>query len=185
MSRQADVAIAQAENGVGGTGPEGPANMRVTLAFQRPAVGEALSTFAYPENAILDFTQDDAPPELRGDYFTGTFLAEVESDARPFIRLSHYETSVEIRSGASGSPIFDSSDRVVGIACRGWDFRGGELEGANLSSILPVRHLLPIEVGGARIPRDSWEFRELPESRRDSLLTLGELVAYRHVDTST
>jgi hypothetical protein len=183
ISRAADVAVGQADNGIGRDVERlGPPNLRAPLSLVRPSAGEELGSFAYPENEILDFRDPAVAPRLVGDYVFGRFEAQVPSRERPYIPYPHYETSLRIRSGASGCPIFNSSGRVVGIACRGWDFSGGEHDGDELSSILPVTQLLPIEVGCARIPPDSWEYREIPEARRGAALTFAELVTYGHVD---
>lgn len=182
LSNTADVAIGQADNRVGQPQPHGPPNLRAPLAFSRPQVGETLVSFAYPENAVLDFRDASMPPTLRGDFIEGVFRSQIDSTSRPFLPYPHYETSLEIRSGASGCPVFAVNRRVVGIACRGWDLRGSELEGNDLSSILPVTQLLPIELGCARVPPDSWEYDQIPASRRSTVLTFAELVTYGHVD---
>ena len=184
ISNTADVGIAQADNGVGRQDrPPGPPNLRGPLSFTRPQPGDPLVSYAYAENAVLDFRDETSPPVLRGDYVRGEFRAQLDEHSHPYIPYPHYETTMEIRSGASGCPIFSSvTNRIVAIACRGWDFRGGEHEGANLSSILPLTQLLPIEVGSARIPPDSWEYRQIPEARRGANLTFAELMTFGHVD---
>ncbi len=182
VSNTADVAIGQADNGVGGDRRPGPSNLRGPLSLTRPDIGEALVTYAYPENKVLEFRNRNRTPTLRGDYFRGVFRSQLDADSRPHIPYPHYETSLEIRSGASGCPIFNSSQRIIGIACRGWDFRGGEHQDDQLSSILPLTQLLPIELGCVRIPTDSWEYRQIPEIRRGTVLTFGELVTHGHVD---
>lgn len=181
LSNTADIGIGQADNRVGLAAPHGPPNLRAPLSFSRPQPGQSLVSFAYPENAVLDFRNDSDAPCLRGDFIEGVFRAQVDSSARPFLPYPHYETSLEIRSGASGCPVF-AGGRVVGIACRGWDFRGGEYEGDDLSSILPATQLLPLEVGCAAVPPESWEYKQIPARRRSSVLTCAELVTYGHID---
>jgi hypothetical protein len=185
LSNTADVGVAQAINWIDGDQAHtAPPNRRAPLSFDRPSPGERLVTYAYPENKVLDFRDPNHVPTLRGDYFLGKFHREVPSRAHPYIPYPHFETSLEIRGGASGCPIFNSKGRVVAIACRGWDFRGGDHDGSNLSLVIPVSFLLPLETC-ARIPTDSWEYSELPPSRRASGLTFGELVTYGHVDVGT
>ena len=179
LSNTADVALGQADNSAGG-----PPNPRGRLSFVRPAKGERLVTYAYPANEVLDFTDPAHVPTLVGNYFEGHFEGQVIPSEPPYIPHPYFETSLEIRSGASGCPVF-ASGRIVAIACRGLEFRGAEHEGNNLSAVIPVGHLLPLEVGCARIPQDSWEYSQIPPLRRDSTLTFGELVAYGHVDVGT
>ena len=181
VSNTADVGLGQADNGVGRSGRLGPANLRGAISLTRPAINEALVSYGYPENAVLDFELKD-PPILRGDYIHGKFLSQVAAGSNPFIRHAHYETSLEVRSGASGCPVFNKTGRIVAIACRGWDFRGAEHEGDDLSSVIPVTQLLPLELGCLRIPSDSWEFTQIPANRHGATLTFAELITYGHVD---
>ncbi len=78
--------------------------------------------------------------------------------------------------------MFNSLGRIVAIACRGWDFRGAEHEGTELSAVIPVSYLLSMEASCARIPTISWEYAQTPVPRREASLSFGELVAYGHVD---
>jgi hypothetical protein len=184
-SNTADVGIAQVENRIGGAKQHpGPANRRVRLSLTRPPPGDRLVSYAYPENKVLDFRDPGHVPHLQGTYVVGAFHREVPSQAHPVIPHPHFETTLEIRSGASGCPIF-SNGFVVAIACRGWDFQGGEYDGDHLSSVVPVTQLLPLEARCASVPPESWEYSETPPSRRGSVLTFAELVAYGHVDVGT
>jgi hypothetical protein len=185
LSNTADVAIGQVATVDAEGRPAGHGNLRPRLCFESPSIGERLVTFAYPDNKILDFRDAESPAELHCDYFEGEFLEHISSGERPFIPQHHFQTSLEIRSGSSGCPVFNSQGQIVAIASRGWDFRGSEHEGHNLSSVLPVSLLLPIEIECARVPSHSWEFSQIPVSRRSGLLTLAELVAYGHVDVGT
>ena len=64
VSTTADVGLGQADNGVGGSGALGPSNLRGAISFTRLAIDEALVSYGYAENAILDF-RDKVPPILR------------------------------------------------------------------------------------------------------------------------
>ena len=155
-------------------------NLRATLTTEIPTVGEKLITYAYPENEILDFTRKDHTPVIAANYFEGNFLRYVADSENPFLPYPHFETSIEVRSGASGGPVFDSRGHVVGVNCRGWDFRGGEHEGDNLSSIVPIREVLQLELDLLQLPPVSWEHTQVPENRRGQLLTVKELAGYGH-----
>lgn len=180
LSNLSDIALVQVENGDGQN--TGPGNKRGPLALLSPKVGEHLVTYAYPENELLNFVTKDHPPVLKGDYFDGVFEQQVLPREHPYIPYPHYETTIPIHSGASGCPIFNSSGRIVAIACRGWDFRGGEHEGEDLSSIIPVSYFLSMNDTCARVPVKCWEYSQIPKSRRGSPLSFGELVSYGHVD---
>ena len=159
----ADLAVGQAENYAGSASPL--ANLRMMLATELPAIDSRLVTYAYPENDNLDFREPDKPRVIRGDFFTGRLLELVP--AGPFMPYPHAHTSIEVRSGASGGPVVDARGRVVGVNCRGWDFRGAEFEGNNLSSFVPLIHLLDAEVPILQLPADSWEYAQMPAPLRD------------------
>jgi len=181
LLRPADLAIGHADNYVGRL-PEDPlCNLRARLTTETPLPGTQLVTYAYPENEVLDFTQPGAAPTIAADYFEGTFLRYVEQSENPFFPYPYFETTIEIRGGASGGPVFDERGIVIGVNCRGWDFRGGEYEGNNLSSIVPIRLLLPLEVEPAHLPQNSWEYAQIPENRRGRGLTVSELATYGHI----
>jgi hypothetical protein len=179
LLQTADVAIGQADNYVEQYPERALQNLRVRLTTQIPVPGTRLVTYAYPENAVLDFR--GSAPTIVADYFDGELLRYVEQSDNPLLPYPHFETTIEIRSGASGGPVSDTRGRVIGVNCRGWDFRGGEHEGDNLSSIVPIGAVLPLVVEIAQLPTNSWEYAQVPEDRRDQALTVSELAMYRHV----
>jgi len=101
VSKVADIALIQDENG----NPGRPPNRRVRLSLNCPKAGERLITFAYSENDVLDFSDGAPPSTLRGDFYEGRFERQVGPSEAPFVPYPHYETSIEIRGGASGCPI--------------------------------------------------------------------------------
>jgi len=121
-------------------------------------------------------------PDLRCDYCSGKFLGTVGAGERPFIKSEHYETTIEAMSGASGCPVF-FANKVVGISPRGWDFRGGEMQGEHLASVIPISELLPVRVPPLlRIPPGSWESNQIPDGTIVSDMTIWDLVRFGHVN---
>lgn len=177
----ADIGIAQADNYLESFPNDPLMNLRATLSTEFPVEGSPLTTYAYPENKILDFNRKDSTPEIKGDYFQGGFLRYVESPEHPFLRFPYFETTVEIRSGASGGPIFNSEGRVIGVNCRGWDFRGGEHEGKPLSYIVPISNVLNLGVDLFMLPAISWEAKQIPEAEKGKSLNGYELAKYGHL----
>lgn len=138
-------------------------------------------TYAYPENSILDFNEVDPVPEIRGDFFIGGFLRFVSSPEHPYLQFPYFESTVEVRSGASGGPVFNSLGRIIAVNCRGWDFRGAEHEADNLSYLVPISHLFDLEIDPFMIPPVSWEAAQLPAAKAGKSLTIRELVLYGHI----
>lgn len=176
-----DIGLAQADNFLE-TVPEQPLmNKRARLSSRVPQVGELLVTYAYPENAPLDFRDRSAEPLVRADYYDGTVTRHLDAGQRPRLPYFHIETSVNVRSGASGGPVFDSRGYIIGIASSGWDF-GEAADVEPLSSVTLVRDLTSLTVPLQLLPQDSWEARQLPagESRRS--WSVRQLAQYGHLD---
>ncbi len=180
LLQPADLALCQAENFVGKY-PDNPLlNLRPHLTTEVPYIGSPLITYAYPANKILDFTQNEKAPEVCSDYFEGKFLEHAQSG--PFMPYPHFRTSIKIKGGASGGPVF-SGGRVIGVNCRGWDF-GKSDKGENLSSIVPIVEILQIALPRLQLPEISWEYNQIPDIRRGDQLTFRDLIKFRHVHFS-
>lgn len=177
----ADVAVIQADNFLDRVPNDPLMNLRPTLSLDLPVAGEPLTTYAYPENAILDFNLPGHMPVIRGDYFEGGFLRYVSAPEHPFLRFPYFESTVELRSGASGGPVFDSSGRIVAVNCRGWDFRGSEHEGDHLSYLVPLVHLLDLEIDLFMVPPFSWEAAQLPSDWAGCQFTIRDLAHRGHI----
>lgn len=178
LYKKADLAIGQADNFMEKF-PNGPLmNMRGMLSTEIPNQNEKLITYAYPENKIMDFTQSDNIPVVSSDYYEGVFLRHVTKSEHPFMEYPHFETSIHIKSGDSGGPVFYRG-RIIGVNCRGWDF--GDADDDHLSYIVPICESLPLAVGHLQIPEISWEYKQIPTNRRTAKLTVEELMNYGHI----
>lgn len=182
LLQPADLAIGQADNYLSKYPDDPLMNMRATLSTDIPDPGSRVITYAYPKNEVLDFTREEHTPVIKSDYFEGVFLRYMTNSENPFMLYPHFETSIELKSGASGGPVFDSRGRVVGVNCRGWDFGGGEHEGNNLSSIVPVKEVLTLGLDLLQLPPNSWEYARIPAHRKGKTFTVAELARFRHID---
>ena len=176
----ADVGAGQADNR-NAEEPGRPLMNRLSrLTRMIPAPGQVVTTYAYPGNVTLDLTDIAANHAIGANYFAGRMLAFIERSDNPFIPYPHLETSIEILAGASGCPVYHRG-QVVGLSCRGWDFRGAEHEGEHLSSIIPVGVVLPLEVDIGHVPPMSWEYGQIPRGMIDRMVNLEELAACGHL----
>ena len=179
--KKADLAIGHADN-YKEQYPTNPLqNLRGTLSGNLPKVGTKVITYAYPENKPLDFTNMAEAGTIRGDYFQGQLLRYVSKPENPSMPCGYFETSIEIRSGASGGPVFDDKGKIIGVNCRGWDFRGGEEEGNHLSYVIPIIEALPIEISHLRLPENSWEQKQIPSEVQGKPISFLQLVKYGHI----
>ncbi len=181
ISPTVDIAIGQADNYVERFPHDPLINLRATISTTAPETASWVATYAYPENEVMDFTNPEARKKVRGDFFAGRFLRDVKMSENPFILYPHYETSIRLKSGSSGGPVFDDRGRVIGVNCRGWDF-GENYDGEHLSSIVPVTHLMPMELSFLQIPPGSWEEAQVPVECRGKALSVDKLVKYGHIN---
>jgi hypothetical protein len=181
LLQSADLAVGQADNYLAERPDDPLPNMRARLTTTIPPIRSDVTTYAYPENAELDFRDKDAMPVVVSDYSAGFFLRHVAISENPWIPYPYFETSIEVKSGASGGPVFDYRGRVIGVNCRGWDFKGAEHEGDHLSSIVPIGHLWSLEVPLLQLPPQSWEHDQVPQGRRGAALSMQELADYGHL----
>lgn len=172
-----DLAICQADNYMEKV-PERPLmNMRPGFSTAIPVPGEQLVTYAYPENEILDFTQKETTPTIRGDFYEGELLRYVELSENPSIPYPHFETNIKLKSGSSGGPVF-ANGKVIGVNCRGWDFHEDD-ENGNLSYIVPIKHLVSVSVELKQLPNPSWEKEQIKIIKEK--YSIKELADYGHI----
>lgn len=176
-----DIAVGQAENYIDEDSGTALMNKRGILSNIVPCIGGRVTTFGYPENEIMDFGDPDNIPIIECDYYEGKFLREVKDSNHPEIRYRHFETSILLKSGTSGGPIFYRK-KIVGINCRGWDFGNDD---DSLSYIVPLEKILEIHATPLYVPSFSWEFSKMPSSTTNKTLTVRQLVKYGHIDYVT
>jgi len=180
LFNDADIGAGQAEN-YEEKFPNNPLRcMRGNLSDKIPSKNATLITYAYPENETLDFTQE-SPPIIKSDYYEGQFLEHVTNSDFPFIPYPHYQTSIKIKSGASGGPVF-CDGKIIGVNCRGWDLEEGEND---LSSIVPISSILEMVVRGLQVPKISWEYREISKKTKKTEFTIRDLINFGHVQFTT
>ena len=85
-----------------------------------PPVGSSVITYAYPESDP-EFVKGESSA-FRPKYYSGVMIEHSQEprDSR-LVSWPHFRTSITLRGGASGGPVFDHQGRVFGINCVGSD----------------------------------------------------------------
>jgi S1-C subfamily serine protease len=127
-----------------------------------PAIGSGVVTFAYPESDRI-FTRGESAA-FRPNFYAGELLFHNDQPRdRVMVTWPHFGTSINLRGGASGGPVFDEQGRVIGINCVG----GYE----DLSYIARAQELLDLNV--PQYP--------LPVGYAGAAATVRELAQLRHI----
>lgn len=178
--KDVDIGVIQADNYMEEY-PQNPLmNYRARLSADIPDRGAELVTFAYPENKRMDFTSDTDVREIRSGFYEGKFLRYVVNSENPSLPFSHYETTIRLRGGASGGPVFHKG-KVIGVNCRGWDFGEESPDDDNLSYIVPVTAAFPMRFRLLQLPDSSWEAGQLSAADRTNELTIEYLIERGHI----
>jgi hypothetical protein len=102
-----------------------------------PRVGSTVGTFAYPESDRL-FRRGGGDRFVAGFYKGEMVDHSDKARDRNLVAWPHFTTSISLKGGSSGGPVFDESGRVFGINCV------GGLPG--ISYMARVRELLSLSV---------------------------------------
>jgi len=128
----------------------------------------------------MDFTNSKTKKLIQSNYYYGKFLNYVKKSENPFIPYPHFETSIKIKSGASGGPVL-YENKVIGVNCRGWDFGENINDDDNLSSIIPITTILNLNLKLLQLPKNSWEHKQLKENQLKNTLSVKDLISAGHI----
>lgn len=109
-----------------------------TFTTTPPPKNSSVVMFAYPGTDKI-FTKGD-PGTFRAGYYQGELIGHSDTK-RDSVMVSwpHYITSIDVKGGASGGPVFDHLGRVIGVNCVGG-------MAADLSYMARVKELLDLRV---------------------------------------
>ncbi len=105
-------------------------NPTLILSNSEPVIGEQLATYGYP-NSRMNVNEF----HFNADFFLGNCI-QYKSEGSPMLRNPCYQTSIHIKSGSSGGPVFDKEGHVFAICSTGYDLIEGE---DNISFITPIQ----------------------------------------------
>lgn len=113
----------------------------LSLQHEPPAIGEPVSTWAYPLHRKIQDDHGDAILEVRPAFYPGV-LQDLHEVRGPSGKLSppYYQTNIHLHGGSSGGPVFNQSGRVFGVASSSFD--GAE----DVAFITPIGPVFDIEV---------------------------------------
>jgi hypothetical protein len=79
-----------------------------------PPLGSVVGTYVYPESDWV-FSQGEAGAFV-ASYYAGEMLGHSDQARdRTLVTWPHFTTSITLKGGASGGPVFDERGRVFGI----------------------------------------------------------------------
>jgi hypothetical protein len=179
--RAADLAVCQAVASCSNGNIEFDSpNERLALTALIPAAGAHTGTYAYPGNLSVDFRNEGRVGRIFADVFEGRVLGTIGATERQ-LRYEHVDTSIRLKGGASGGPVFSHDGHAFAVNCLSWDF--GEESGLSpLSSVVPVSHFFDVPFKMPLMPAGSAEATMVPEKHRDNKdTTLRELASWGHI----
>lgn len=157
-------------------------NLKVRISPTIPMKGDKVVTYAFPENEVMYFKDNSTKRIIKGDFYEGNFLRYVEKSENPNIPYPHFETSIKLKSGASGGPVFCNGN-VIGVNCRSMEFLAeNNSEKEYLSYIVPITVILPMKIKLLQLPKISWEFNQLTEEQRNAELSVEQLINAKHIE---
>lgn len=112
----------------------------LSLTNVPPAIGEAVSTWAYPLHRCIEDDPAGRILQLQPDFYDGS-LEEFYAERGPSVKLCtpYYRTNIHLHGGASGGPVFFEG-HVFGVASSSYD--GAK----NIAFVTPASALLEIRV---------------------------------------
>lgn len=93
-------------------------NLVPTFSSIPPPMDSTLVTFAYPETDKI--ITKGKMGKIVGSLFTGKLIEHNEGPRDSvLVNWPHYVTSIDVKGGASGGPVFNQDGHVIGINCVG------------------------------------------------------------------
>lgn len=118
-------------------------NSKLILKRKSIAVNDEIFTYGYPETKIENMDEKTQIASFSPDYFHGKVVSIDERDDT-FFRGTCIQTTVLVKSGASGGPAFDQNGYVLGVNTSGYDL---EKEGdIPISFLTPIKYAYEIQV---------------------------------------
>lgn len=101
----------------------------LVLTDKQPVMNEQLATYGYPDSRLDEF-------ELHfiAEFYLGN-CREYHPEGFSILKNPCFQTTIHIKSGASGGPVFDKEGRVFAICSTGFEF--GD-DGENVSFVTPI-----------------------------------------------
>lgn len=108
----------------------------VVLSDTIPELGDQLGTYAYPNSIMKDAVGEVNPTFYLGD------CTEFHPNGFGLLKNPCIQTTIHIKSGASGGPVFDKNGRVFAVCSTGFDLVEGEEPISFVTPIFPTFNFL-------------------------------------------
>ncbi len=103
------------------------------LTNNSPQIGDKLATYGFA-NTRLEMIKDNIKANFNPEFYLG-MCKEIHINGFSLLKNACYQTSIQIKSGGSGGPVFDKDGRVFGICSTGIDLHD---DGENISFVTPI-----------------------------------------------
>lgn len=127
-------------------------NKKLCITPVAPRQGAEIVTYTYQESLILD-VENKQKMELKPKFIEGVFQENLPLGRDANI-MPHpcYQIDMNIKGGSSGSPVFDSDGRVIGILISSFD-------GTNIAYCSRIHELMPLSLNNMKV--DGGEARKV------------------------
>ncbi len=113
-----DIAVGKMDYHVMNSTGEPLTNRSFRFTTEVPGIGSTVCTYAYPESDRI-FKKGE-PSKFAPNFYSGELMAHSEQARdRALVSWPHFTTSINLKGGASGGPVFDEKGRVFGVNCVG------------------------------------------------------------------
>lgn len=101
----------------------------LVLTDSFPETDDQLATYGYPSSRL-----DELEAHFIAEFYLGK-CREYHPEGAALLKTPCFQTTIHIKSGASGGPVFDKNGRVFAICSTGFEFGDG---GENVSFVTPI-----------------------------------------------
>ncbi|WP_298545901.1 serine protease [uncultured Aquimarina sp.] len=106
------------------------------LTDRFPELNEQLGTFGYPDTQTIP-QPESIKMDFISDFYLGKYV-EFHKNGIGLLKNSCFQTTIKMKSGSSGGPVFNKNGTVIGICSTGYDVTDGGDDISFATPLLPT-----------------------------------------------